>query len=497
MRRHAAHAVVCALVAAVLLAAASASALAGSTEWSGIQDDGSFQEPGYALNPSCTTGDPTCNIGLSVGMGSRAVRIIIYWAAAAPQASSCTVPSVDLTNIDNYNSTYVARVSNEITIANQRGLPVYLAFGGPFPCWASIHPDLTHCPNTSACTDEPNPSLFDAFVHAFAARFAPYVARWQPYNEPDNASFLSPQTTTSYDPYTGLMYRKLWYTAYNEIRTFSSAPVWFGDLAQNAHDSTSQSKVILFVDYAVCDLGTQEVSDNPTYYPSCTQTGPAPPTEALTFHFYGKSGLYPADHLTALNNLSNFLVQLQANGRFPATSFLAETEHGWQTSPNGVSATQQSINNTCDEEAAYKNHHMIGLMQYELQDPPPGRGGDLHTGLFSQSVNGSLGQYLPSYSTYEFPFAVYRMSNGALDVWGAVKPPSLPGGSVTVRGYNSSGSVVYSTTVSMNPQRFFHAQLTNAPTGLTWKAWTSDGFAASRVAGGSDCGLGWNGGEPS
>ena len=477
----------------VLAGLSAAPAHAGSTQTMAIQDDGSFQEPGYAHNAFCTTGDPACNLNFASTQGPGAIRIIIYWNAAAPSPSSCTQPAVDLSAISSYNATYVARLAQEIATAGQDGLSVYIAFGGPFPCWASLHPDAAHCPSPATCTDEPDPALYADFVHAFAARFGASVARWSPYNEPDNASFLTPQTTGSNDPYTALMYRHLWYVGRAEIQQFSSAPLWFGETSGNG--ATNPTPITRFINFALCDSGAAEISQDPVNYPSCSGVGPAPAAEAISFHFYGGAGLLPQDNLHALDTMSGILLDNQARGTFPTPGYIAQTEHGWRTSPNGVSDDAQQKYNTCDEENAYKNHQLIETSQYELQDPPPGRGGDLHTGLITQSVNGSQGVLRNSMYAWIFPITVYRRSDGKLEVWGSARADYFPHDYVILHGYKN-GVLTYTRNISLSSARYYYALLTDAPTGLVWSATASRGSGLTRTATGTDCGSGWTGGNP-
>lgn len=479
-----------AVLVAAILGAFGGSSLAGSTQTMVFQDDGSFQEPAYALNGWCPSGDPVCNLNLVDNNGARAVRILIYWKKAAPSPDSCTRPSVDLSSIASYDPGYVSRIAAEINAASQRAMGIYLAFSAPFPCWASLRPSL--CASAD-CSREPDPALYAQFVNAFASRFGYVASRWSPYNEPDHPAFLTPQTS---DAYTALMYRHLWYVGRAEIRKYSNAPIWFGETSKAGATAASAQQVRQFINNALCRGGTSEVSQDPANYPSCSGVGPAPPAEAISFHFYGGAGMNPQTNLTALNTMSGILIENQQAGTFPRPGYIVQTEHAWKVGgTDGVSADLQAKYIACDEENAYKNGQLVATSQYGFQDPPPGRGGDLHTGLITQSVNGGHGVARPSLYSWIMPFTVYRRADGRLEVWGAIRADYMPKNYVTVRGWKN-GVLRYSRNITLAASGYYHALLTDAPTGLIWNAVTSSGGYTTRTATGTDCGTGWTGGNP-
>jgi hypothetical protein len=62
---------------------------------------------------------------------------------------------------------------------------------------------------------------------------------------------------------------------------------------------------------------------------------------------------------------------------------------------------------------------------------------------------------------------------------------------VAIEAVRSDFPVAYSTTVSTNANGYFHAFLTGAPTGFSWRARLA--LVTSRVANGTDCKANWQG----
>ena len=56
----------------------------------------------------------------------------------APNRTSCTVPPASV--LDDPYAYDLSRPETQMLNAHSRGIAIYLAFGGPFPCYGSLQP---------------------------------------------------------------------------------------------------------------------------------------------------------------------------------------------------------------------------------------------------------------------------------------------------------------------------------------------------------------------
>jgi len=177
-----------ALVAALLPACALPAAAQAST-----------RAPMYFDAGSAAVHDATRDATLDEldGLGVRAVRMTLVWAAVAPDAGSATRPAFDATDPNAYDWGGYSRL---VDAAHARGWRVLITFSAPVPRWA-----------TAARTDQvtrPDPEAFRAFATAAGRRFGDAVDAWGLWNEPNHPGFLRPQIVHG-KPVSPALYRAL------------------------------------------------------------------------------------------------------------------------------------------------------------------------------------------------------------------------------------------------------------------------------------------------
>src|SRR5215218_1593614 len=183
----------CALLAAALPAAASASSTQSMT----------FEAPVDLANPATRTAafDEISSFGV------RSVRIVLLWQNVAPAPSSRVKPEFDATDPAFYNwSPYDAQIVG----AAARGWKVLLTVSGPVPRWATngAKDNLTR----------PKPKEFQQFVTAAARHYGTAITRWSIWNEPNQPQFLLPQYSPSKTPLSPRIYRNLFLAAQRGLR---------------------------------------------------------------------------------------------------------------------------------------------------------------------------------------------------------------------------------------------------------------------------------------
>jgi hypothetical protein len=481
----------------VALALMTSLAAAQPTQSSGLQSDAAFG--------TNAAGDPAKNMDTALALGARSVRVFVTWKESAPSPSSCTVPPASV--LDDPNAYDFSRAETIMNNAHSRGIAIYVAFNGRFPCYASLEP--AHCTNTpDTCTWRPNAQLYRKFVHAFAVRYGYLINRWSPYNEPNNKTFLAQDDGGNPPKRTApVIYRALWFNARNEIRatTSTGAPIFFGDVSGFQAD---------WVQDALCFTA---VSSNDPAYPSCTSAPHVVDAEAIAFHPY--LNRKPDDrpltkNLQQIQAAGATLETAQSRGLITTPSYTTITESGVhyhacytndnlpgthcdqsEGKPNDAgeivgdvpaSERRQAAWMNCVEENAYKDRHVTSITQYLLQDGPARNPDDVfYTGLWREVNNGLVGPEKPALAAWRMPFTVKRLSDGRLEVWGGYRPRPAPT-SLTVVAVVSGGGIDYQRTVSTAAQGYFDAFFTDAPTGYSWQVRAANGLA-SRVANGTDC----------
>lgn len=488
--------VVCVALVVVGALGSTSNAWAGTTQDTVMGDSEAF---GTTIQ-----GDPYQNMVTAKNLGADNIREVINWNKVAPGSSSCAPPSEQ---VQSDPATYdFSRLNIIAGNASQLGLRLYIAFDGPFPCWASLDPrgdpTGTCTSQPTQCRYRPDPAAYARFVRVVADKFRT-VNRWSPWNEPNSLGGYPPQPKTGVsDPESqqALMYRHLWFVAESEIRRYSSAPLWVGDVTgKPAHDYGGDGDIDVkkFLYTALCASGHRAGSEDAAYN-SCGSAPAAMQAEGIAFHPYtpnqsgrGTDGL-PQRRVEYLNAYSSYRNDLTSQGviRHSSGPYILNSEFGYRSDPPdstyGVDYATHSAYRDCTEHADWENGANALTSQYLLYDDEPSPGGFFPTGLLR-----SGGAWKNAYLDFGMPFDVYRSSTGALLVWGGVRETPVPGGYIWLGGKNSSGDVVYSRQITPNSRGYFKVSLSDAPGGLVWYITTADFLRRSRTASGSDCGSGW------
>jgi hypothetical protein len=180
-----------ALAAALILLACAAGSVPAA--------QASARAPMYFDAGSAAIRDDTREATLDrlAGLGVRALRIGLVWAAVAPDAGSATRPAFDASDPDAYDWGGYGRL---VDAAHARGWRVLITFSAPAPRWA-----------TAARTDQvtrPSPAEFGAFATAAGRRLGAAVDAWGMWNEPNHPRFLKPQYVKG-KPTAPALYRAL------------------------------------------------------------------------------------------------------------------------------------------------------------------------------------------------------------------------------------------------------------------------------------------------
>lgn len=137
--------------------------------------------------------------------GASAIRIPAKWNLLQPSNST---------------SFTWTRLDAAVSAARAKGLSVLMNLEGPAPVWAQ-KPGANPIANGNAPA---NPATFGEFARQVALRYAPRVAAWEVWNEPNLAHYLIPPTAGEYVP--------LLKAAFNGIRgAGANQPVITGGLS--------------------------------------------------------------------------------------------------------------------------------------------------------------------------------------------------------------------------------------------------------------------------
>lgn len=128
------------------------------------------------------------HMALFRSMGVDRLRVSAFWEQLVPNPQSRTKPD-GFDGANHLDPRYqFAALDRVVTTAPRHGLRVMLTISTPTPIWASLNPELDNS------VWKPNPAEFAAFTTALVTRYAPFVDQWGISNEPNQGSWLQPQT---------------------------------------------------------------------------------------------------------------------------------------------------------------------------------------------------------------------------------------------------------------------------------------------------------------
>ncbi len=382
-----------------LLASAAPAAHASSTQ------EVFFEAPRDLVARDSTTATRAAAFADFEKLGVHALRINLRWADVAPDATSATKPSVELSDPSSYAWGAYGEV---VDTATAKGMTVLLSLASPVPRWA-----------TAAKADQytrPDPQQFRFFAAAAAKRFGGPKVIWSIWNEPNLTKFLLPQVASG-KPVSPGIYRQLFIAGREGIKVDGAQPntlVLFGETAPVGGSNDGRLKPLDFLRQALC-LTVKMKRD-----PRC---GDQLTIDGLAHHPYQFTYRTPkAGDVTyqTMSRLSAFLDRAAKGKAINAKVPIYFTEFGLQSKPDTFAALtqqQQLEARARAERSAYYNRRVRAFSQYLLTDDP--ETGGFQSGL-RLAKNGA-----PKLSFDGFRLVLdAKPSAGKVSLWGLVRNPA-------------------------------------------------------------------------
>ncbi len=421
--------------------------------------------------------DPAGTLATLRILGDQVVKVTVHWQSIAPNSNSARRPrGFRAVNPAAYPRRNWAMYDQIVRDAHADGIQVYFNLGGGAPAWAegprqpgrqNSHPGW-----------EPSPGEFEAFVHAFGARYSgtyrppgassplPRVSFWSVWNEPNFGYSLSPQGVPGNFSVENSprLYRSLINAAWSGLQQTGHGrdTFLFGELGPIGGTSGSTwgefqaMAPLVFLRALYCvDSRYRQLRGYAAAIRGC------PTTAAGSRRFRGQNPVLfrasgVADHLwmrwyppnqvwaspgssvlSDVGQLVSALDRLQRAYGSGTRLLVYDTEFGYVTDPPNNSPLRQSgappTHYPSPTTAAYwlnwaeymswKNSRIGSFDNYLLRDPPP----------FSRSyeawASGLLGWQLgvpkATYSAWRLPLYLPVTSarvGQSLEVWGCIRP---------------------------------------------------------------------------
>ena len=363
-------------------------------------------------------------------LGVDIVKIRVNWRDMSPgsRPADPSDPAV-------YSGGHWARYDRAIRGAKERGMDVLLLLGGHAPTWASKNSPR----GLPAGVHRVNANLFGQFARAVGRRYSgsyaglPRVTLWSIWNEPNLASWLSPQRSAP------KIYRNLLYKGYDGLKATGHGrdTILYGELlpfARGNRTSGVRRRPIAFLRAVACvdsryrpfrgrkarSRGCQKFRRLPgvgvAHHPYTLAAGPrvrSPHRDDVS--------------ISELGRLSKALDKLTRKRRFASRRRQAiwSTEFGFQTDP--PDPFQSRIKRVPGymgeaEYIAFKNRRVVAWSQYPFNDDPVGDSGSNRFGGFQSGLKFESGRQKPGvYKAFQLPFYVKRLSASRVQVFGGVR----------------------------------------------------------------------------
>jgi hypothetical protein len=395
-------------------------------------------------------------------LGADAVRVVVTWQYVAPQERPSGFDGADPL-AEGYSFTGYDLI---VRAVKERGLALLLTPSGPFPPWASA--------SGRSNVADPDPREFGRFVRAVAARYSggfdpgdgtlPAADAWSIWNEPNLSIFLQPQLRGG-QPYSPLLYRRLYLEAYDSIRRESpGAPVLVGETAPTG--STDSVEPVTFARGVLCLEG------DPGAESDCSR--PLPAAGWATHPYATGTAIAPFDvppqpgfvTMATLSRLEDVLDEAAEAGTVESRLPVYIPEFGVQSEPDpllGVPLEEQAEYISIAERMAYANPRVRSFSQYLLVDDAPDLvPGERYAG-FESGLRTADGAAKPSLAAFRTPLAV-RREGERVEIWGLVRPARGPaevrirvmdpgGEPETLRSLRSDESGIFSFDSDFQPGR--------------------------------------------
>jgi hypothetical protein len=339
-------------------------------------------------------------------MGTRDVRVVVYWRGIAPNPDSPTPPGIDETDPNAYPAEGWVSYDRLLADARARGISVHLTITGPAPNWAM---------NGRV----PSAARFRSFVTAVGRRYGNQPKTWSMWNEPNQNFFLSPQykrVGKRKVPAAPAVYRQLFIQGRNGLNAagLRREPVLFGELAPRAGGSIPP---LQFIREVLCLNAKYKRNGK-----KCAKLK----ANGFAYHVYvNRRGPYEASkgdivNLNALRRLTRALDLGARAGRINRGLGIYVTEAGVITRPriDGASLADQATYMGTAERIAAGNPRVRAYAQYLLDDPPL----DGSAGAFITGLRRFGGAPKPALEAWRLPLSALRVSRTRVSIWGVVRP---------------------------------------------------------------------------
>jgi hypothetical protein len=405
--------------------------------------DASPRAPMYFDAGSAAVRDDTRDATLDRldGLGVRALRVALVWAAVAPDAGARTRPAFDATDPNAYNWGGYGRL---VDAAHARGWRVLITFSAPAPKWA-----------TAARTDQvtrPSAAEFGAFATAAGRRFGAAVSAWGLWNEPNHPRFLKPQYAKG-KLVAPSLYRALHLAGVRGLEAADQASdTMLGGETAPGGDRRVAVPPLQFLRGVYCRGCAKLRIDAWAHHPYANRRGP----------FY----VPPDRDNVTIGVMSRLSRALDRAGRRSTPVWV--TEYGVQSSPDtilGVPLAQQAEFRSISERILRIDPRVAATAQYLLSD-------DVALSGFQSGLVMASGRAKPSLDEFRLPLTVRRSGSTAL-LWGLVRPAT---GATRVEVLVRDKSSAHSTAVTTRPTDAGGTWTARLPyrAGRTWRVrWTA------------------------
>jgi hypothetical protein len=458
---------VLALIAGALLATAT-SASASRDQITMLQDDNQL------LGARGERRDATLDEWKSLGVDL--VKLRVDWRDLSPAEKPANPADPEAYRADRWQL-----YDRAIRGAKDRGMEVFLMLGGHAPSWASeSSPE-----GLPSGVHRPDPQLFQQFVQAIGTRYSgsynptpgeytdplgiPRVTIWSAWNEPNLASWLSPQKEAPQ------IYRNLLYAASDGLSAsgHGSDTLLYGELLPFSRGATAdvRRRPLEFLREMACVNRRFRPYRGSSARKRGCENFRALPGIGVAHHPYTLAGgprvKSPNKDDASIGELSRLvktLDRLRSKKRFAARGRqqIWSTEFGFQSDPpDPVQTPIKRVPGYMGEAEwiAFKNRRIVAWSQYPFTDDAiPDSGEDRFSG-FQSGLKFENGRNKPGvYDAFRFPFYVRRVSASKVEVFGGVRPAGQ-GAVVTIESRRGRGRWTRLARVRTAAQGYFNRRL--------------------------------------
>jgi Cellulase (glycosyl hydrolase family 5) len=452
-------------VGTVALAVGSSTASARGIE-TGFLDPGALS----TNRPSVQMPTPKAMYRVSAKAGSQIVRLYLYWNRVVDDQNTEPVAPQNPTFYHHWNDDGLVDAVDE---AVSRGLKVMLTIRS-----APLYAQGNGTNGDSRGTYRPNSSMLADFTKAATLQF-PSVHIWGVWNEPNLASFLSPQYNSKGKLISPALYKDLLDAAAPVIHAADPQNIVVAGETAPFHFVRNGEPInpgpLLFLRSLLCMTGRS----HPT---SACNPRPKVKADIIATHPYTSGNVwhhaYRADDVSFgdLPQWKKLVLAAAHAGHFKnkddaSAVDLWITEFSWDTKPPDPKAVPTSLHVRWTAEALYRAWQLgiRTLIWGQLRDYPISK--RQYFGQYQSGFYYANDKTKPSLTAFRFPFVAYA-GGGRISAWGRT-PGSAPGRVQIDRKTSSGWHRV--TRVDTNPQGVFKK---------SWKSSRTSGYLRATMISG-------------